>query len=556
MAAFKDDDEVKELGLSWASFVEIHVLFPFLALCFAAAIFFPLLLAVKNRALAASGPHSSPIVFPRKNGKRFGKKNCVGCSNPKAPTAVSHCILRTLGKFHTFVQDALVGTRLSNDVRHPWFLLTLNVLQCFFSLTACLLFAARSYTLDGRQFADFERIAYWFFAFHMVLRFFKVDPISVREFVCSADFLVDWFTLFAYFLPLEFDSQWTLTSDAAVLPRMKGPTREEAAGLLNSGVASNATAASETVNAASEFTGRLTSDNSDDRRLTESGSTESVATEIGAFVTPIYDELRLRVFPFWCLTEFLLLRVHLYDGPASRLWLSLSFLRAKKAFYSFQRCLDVLPRKSVVGREWFFLRFEFALECAALTVVWQGMILVLEVLGEPPFWEEPTLGKDSNMSYIQMWYFVFTTITTVGYGDFSPKHWLSRLFLCYVFVHGIAFFAEQSAKLFELNAELWRGKGHLVAKKRGEEHVLITGSGVGRANALLPSLLEELCHPEHGRVTLSGRFEVERLPRLVFLCEHDITEEFREFVYSSVAAEVRPRVSFFQGSVEFTLSIE
>ena len=30
-----------------------------------------------------------------------------------------------------------------------------------------------------------------------------------------------------------------------------------------------------------------------------------------------------------------------------------------------------------------------------------------------------------------------TTITTVGYGDFSPTNWLSRLYICYVFVHGI-----------------------------------------------------------------------------------------------------------------------
>ena len=61
------------------------------------------------------------------------------------------------------------------------------------------------------------------------------------------------------------------------------------------------------------------------------------------------------------------------------------------------------------------------------------------------------LAAPATFTLIDALYFTVVTITTVGYGDFSPTNWLSRIFLTYVFVHGIVFFSEEIRKFIELS---------------------------------------------------------------------------------------------------------
>ena len=47
--------------------------------------------------------------------------------------------------------------------------------------------------------------------------------------------------------------------------------------------------------------------------------------------------------------------------------------------------------------------------------------MTLEILGEPEFLEWPRISTGmGDLSFIQMFYWTMTTISTVGYGDSQP----------------------------------------------------------------------------------------------------------------------------------------
>jgi voltage-gated potassium channel len=60
-----------------------------------------------------------------------------------------------------------------------------------------------------------------------------------------------------------------------------------------------------------------------------------------------------------------------------------------------------------------------------------GTMLVLEGLGDIEGFSDEFMGSGMGaISFFQMIYFSFMTISTVGYGDFTPTTVLSRFFAC------------------------------------------------------------------------------------------------------------------------------
>ena len=50
-----------------------------------------------------------------------------------------------------------------------------------------------------------------------------------------------------------------------------------------------------------------------------------------------------------------------------------------------------------------------------------------------------------DISFYQMTYFVFVTISTVGYGDYSPVTVIGRFLIIFVIMGGVVFFSNQTA---------------------------------------------------------------------------------------------------------------
>ena len=82
-----------------------------------------------------------------------------------------------------------------------------------------------------------------------------------------------------------------------------------------------------------------------------------------------------------------------------------------------------------------------------------------------------------RISFFQMCYFAFITISTVGYGDYSPKTFLGRLFIFFATVGGVAFFSVVSIDFLELQRLEASGKGkYRPSPRRGMRngHILVS----------------------------------------------------------------------------------
>ncbi|ELP5899889.1 two pore domain potassium channel family protein [Vibrio vulnificus] len=88
------------------------------------------------------------------------------------------------------------------------------------------------------------------------------------------------------------------------------------------------------------------------------------------------------------------------------------------------------------------------------------------------------LGEEMTQSMSVFFYFYHTTVTTVGYGDYSPKSELGQIFtVVWVMFFGIvlftAFIGEVISKYIQINNDLLKGKIHLM---KASKHIVIFGN--------------------------------------------------------------------------------
>lgn len=96
-----------------------------------------------------------------------------------------------------------------------------------------------------------------------------------------------------------------------------------------------------------------------------------------------------------------------------------------------------------------------------------------------------------------MCYYIFVTISTVGYGDFTPKTVLGRAFVGVVIIGGVAFFSVETSELLNVSNMSASGLGSYFPAK-GRRHCLLSGGAVVNGSATFSEFLEEACHPARG----------------------------------------------------------
>ena len=86
----------------------------------------------------------------------------------------------------------------------------------------------------------------------------------------------------------------------------------------------------------------------------------------------------------------------------------------------------------------------------------------LELLGETSFDDVYFAADMGDISFYQMVYFTFITMSTVGYGDYSPVTVLGRAFVFVLILVGVTFFSYATVQLVELQGLQASGKADIA----------------------------------------------------------------------------------------------
>eukprot|EP00930_Biecheleria_cincta_P056344 TRINITY_DN42490_c0_g1_i1.p1 TRINITY_DN42490_c0_g1~~TRINITY_DN42490_c0_g1_i1.p1 ORF type:complete len:1012 (-),score=158.42 TRINITY_DN42490_c0_g1_i1:364-3357(-) len=193
---------------------------------------------------------------------------------------------------------------------------------------------------------------------------------------------------------------------------------------------------------------------------------------------------------------FTIVPVFVNTAPVEQMpWLSWSYLRVVRVLIAFKRIQQFGALRN-------FSEVTVAIVLAviktmALVVVLAGTVMILEILGDPVFLQEEFVTTSmGDISFAQMVYWIFTTISTVGYGDFSPSTLLSRLFIILSILVGVTFFSQEIGNFVELRQLQDSGRGSY--KPVGKiDHVVVVGGGVASFSSTLATFLSEIFSPEH-----------------------------------------------------------
>lgn len=220
-------------------------------------------------------------------------------------------------------------------------------------------------------------------------------------------------------------------------------------------------------------------------------------------------------------------------------WISLLFLRSWRALAAYERLENVIDLKNV-SVLWRTV-FRTILRTVAMVISMAGIMLNLEVLGEIPGWEDVYIETGmGTLSPWQMFYWIVTTISTVGYGDFSPHWGASRLAVVVIMVGGGIFFGNALAQLQTVRRAMMKGRGSYT--KGAEPHVVVVGDSVGKYSSFMATFLSEILVRPAAAVGMGLQLDV------VLLSDTGFEEEFIDFIKTGLTEDKHRRVYMFTGN--------
>lgn len=198
-----------------------------------------------------------------------------------------------------------------------------------------------------------------------------------------------------------------------------------------------------------------------------------------------------------------------------RSWLDFGFLRSYIAYVVVDHLFAHYQHKTTFFAQVLLVVFK----ALCLVFVAACVLFSLERLGDIPYTDSFLLhvykcssadgsktillkdarGTDAYPKCAETWsffssiYFMFVTVSTVGYGDFSPKTVLGQLMVCVIIVFGIYTFANESAAFMTLYGDQRSGRVKYNVS-RNTAHVVVTGNP---SAAQMKDFIREFFHPDH-----------------------------------------------------------
>ena len=238
-------------------------------------------------------------------------------------------------------------------------------------------------------------------------------------------------------------------------------------------------------------------------------------------------------------------------------WLTLAYLRTYHQLNAVRRMRDLKLLESL------FSDFAQAclialMECVLVVFTIAGTTWLLESMGDIDGFADKFIASGmGEISFFQMVYYTFITISTVGYGDFSPTTVPSRIFVVFSIFAGVGFFSYMSSHimgLLEMEAS-GRGKFRPKKEKGGRGHILVFGGGVTSGSAtVIETFLRSLCRDGCPEIVLMSQAGCSHA--VLKMLKEPWTQEFRIkfFVGSPLDKVDMQRVRASESSICFILA--
>mmetsp|Transcript_29111 Transcript_29111/g.53590 ORF Transcript_29111/g.53590 Transcript_29111/m.53590 type:complete len:1462 (-) Transcript_29111:96-4481(-) len=189
----------------------------------------------------------------------------------------------------------------------------------------------------------------------------------------------------------------------------------------------------------------------------------------------------------------------------------------------------------------------------ALVTICTGAMILLEWIGHDLNLNNETPGMrnigecgieeglDGNIACIPFVvgiYWVFTTISTVGYGDFGPHSALTYALVIVIIVAGVTFFSVESQTLMDVIAmENWG----LGAAQVSGAHVVLTGGAMRDVDTqVIYPFMQQIFH--RSVIELGGKW-----PEVVLLGQVEDPDLVNDFIDAQLTPAMKKKVKFCNG---------
>ncbi|CAI2370684.1 unnamed protein product [Moneuplotes crassus] len=178
-----------------------------------------------------------------------------------------------------------------------------------------------------------------------------------------------------------------------------------------------------------------------------------------------------------------------------QVWRNLRFFRIYKIVQKIGNINDFKYLASISLANDKEIKFRFAniiFHILSFVILSASLMMTFQELAIEVF--EIGITYETDFTFDAALYYVIITITTVGYGDMSPKTSFARIIICFFFIIAIIFITKQTSELSDLlnqNNLAYR----MAVKGKGVKHVILTSSSLNLLK--LFRFVREFFHKDH-----------------------------------------------------------
>lgn len=178
-----------------------------------------------------------------------------------------------------------------------------------------------------------------------------------------------------------------------------------------------------------------------------------------------------------------------------QIWRNLRFFRIYKIIQKFGNINDLKYLASISSANDKEIKFRLSniiIHILSFVIISASLMMSFQELAVDIF--EIGISYETDFTFDAALYYVIITITTVGYGDMSPKTSVARIIICFFFIIAIIFITKQTTDLSDLltqNNLAYR----MAIKSKSVKHVILTSSSLNLLK--LFRFVREFFHKDH-----------------------------------------------------------